>query len=59
RALVVLHYFFGYSLPDAAAMLGISLPAAKSRLHRAMTSLRRVLTAEAIEIRISERGQSS
>ena len=36
RALVVLHYYLGYPLPEAATSLGISLPAAKSRLHRAM-----------------------
>ena len=36
RALVVLHYYFGYPLPEAATSLGISLPAAKARLHRAM-----------------------
>jgi RNA polymerase sigma-70 factor (ECF subfamily) len=40
RALVVLHYYLGMSLPDAAASLGIGLSAAKSRLHRAMGTLR-------------------
>jgi RNA polymerase sigma-70 factor (ECF subfamily) len=40
RALVVLHYYLGLPLPDAAATLGISLNAAKSRLHRAMGTLR-------------------
>jgi RNA polymerase sigma-70 factor (ECF subfamily) len=47
RALVVLHYYLGYPLPDAAASLGISLPAAKSRLHRAMQGLRRSMTSDA------------
>lgn len=42
RALVVLHYYLGMPLPEAAASLGISLGAAKSRLHRAMRSLREV-----------------
>jgi RNA polymerase sigma-70 factor (ECF subfamily) len=46
RALVVLHYYLGYPLPEAASSLGISLPAAKSRLHRAMLGLRRSLTAD-------------
>jgi RNA polymerase sigma-70 factor (ECF subfamily) len=46
RALVVMHYYLGYPLPEAASSLGISLPAAKSRLHRAMEGLRRVLAAE-------------
>ena len=47
RALVVLHYYLGYPLPDAAMSLGISLPAAKSRLHRAIQGLRRSMTADA------------
>lgn len=40
RALVVLHYYLGMPLPEAAASLGITLGAAKSRLHRAVVSLR-------------------
>src|SRR4051812_38117526 len=48
RALVVLHYYLGYPLPEAAASLGISLPAAKSRLHRAMDGLRRTLAADPV-----------
>ena len=47
RALVVLHYYLGYPLPDAASSLGISLPAAKSRLHRAMQGLRRSMSVDA------------
>ena len=47
RVLVVLHYYFGYPLPEAASSLGISLPAAKARLHRAMQGLRRSMTADA------------
>jgi RNA polymerase sigma-70 factor, ECF subfamily len=47
RALVVMHYYLGYPLPDAASSLGISLPAAKSRLHRAMQGLRRSMTSDA------------
>ena len=46
RALVVLHYYLGVPLPEAATSLGISLSAAKSRLHRAITTLRKSLTAE-------------
>jgi RNA polymerase sigma-70 factor (ECF subfamily) len=46
RALVVLHYYLGMPLPQAAASLGISLGAAKSRLHRAITSLRRAFKTE-------------
>ena len=47
RALVVLHYYLGYPLPEAATSLGISLSAAKSRLHRAMEGLRQSMTADA------------
>ena len=46
RALVVLHYYLGYPLPEAASSLGISLPAAKSRLHRAMQGLRRTMVVD-------------
>ena len=46
RALVVLHYYLGVPLPEAAASLGISLGAAKSRLHRAIGSLRRAFAAD-------------
>jgi RNA polymerase sigma-70 factor, ECF subfamily len=48
RALVVMHYYLGYPLPDAARSLGISLPAAKSRFHRAMDGLRRTLAVDAV-----------
>jgi RNA polymerase sigma-70 factor (ECF subfamily) len=47
RALVVLHYYLGMPLPEAASALGVSLGAAKSRLHRAVGSLRRVFEADA------------
>jgi RNA polymerase sigma-70 factor (ECF subfamily) len=50
RALVVMHYYFGYPLPEAASSLGISLPAAKARLHRAMQGLRRSMTADAATV---------
>ncbi len=46
RALVVMHYYLGFSVPDAADSLGITLGAAKSRLHRSIGSLRRTLAGE-------------
>ena len=52
RALVVMHYYLGYPLPDAAASLGISLTTAKSRLHRSMGALRRVLAADRVTTRV-------
>lgn len=41
RAVVVLHYWLGLPLPEAAGSLGIPLGTAKSRLHRAVAALRR------------------
>jgi RNA polymerase sigma-70 factor (ECF subfamily) len=40
RAIVVMHYYLGMPLPDAAAALGIPLGTAKSRLHRSLGVLR-------------------
>jgi RNA polymerase sigma-70 factor (ECF subfamily) len=40
RAVVVLHYFLGMPLPEAAALLGIPLGTAKSRLHRSLGLMR-------------------
>ena len=58
RALVVLHYYLGYPLPEAAASLRISLPAAKSRLHRAMQGLRRSMV-DGASVPAYERGRSA
>jgi RNA polymerase sigma-70 factor, ECF subfamily len=46
RALVVLHYYLGLPLPEAATAMGISLGAAKSRLHRSIGALRRTFAAD-------------
>jgi RNA polymerase sigma-70 factor (ECF subfamily) len=46
RALVVLHHYLGMPLPEASASLNIPLGTAKSRLHRALTGLRRALEPE-------------
>jgi RNA polymerase sigma-70 factor (ECF subfamily) len=47
RALVVLRYYVGVSVPEAAATLGIPLGTAKSRLHRSLTELRSIVTGSA------------
>jgi RNA polymerase sigma-70 factor (ECF subfamily) len=47
RTVLVLHYYLGLPLPDAAAAMGIPLGTAKSRLHRATQALRAVLDADA------------
>lgn len=49
RAVVVLHYYLGLPLPEAAETLGIPLGTAKSRLHRAIASLRRAIEPDAPE----------
>jgi RNA polymerase sigma-70 factor (ECF subfamily) len=43
RAVLVLRYYVGLSLPEAARSLGIPLGTAKSRLHRAIAALRRTV----------------
>ena len=47
RTIIVLHYYLGLPLPDAAAALRIPLGTAKSRLHRAIRALRAALDADA------------
>jgi DNA-directed RNA polymerase specialized sigma24 family protein len=46
RAIVVLHYFLGLPLPEAAAALEIPLGTAKSRLHRSLVVMRRVIDGD-------------
>jgi RNA polymerase sigma-70 factor (ECF subfamily) len=59
RALVVLHYYLGMPLPEAASSLGISLGAAKSRLHRAIGALRRAFAADGADIPAPAKGGSA
>ena len=47
RALIVLHHYLDLPLPEVANVLGIPLGTAKSRLHRALQSMRAVLDADA------------
>ena len=47
RAVVVLHFYLGHSIPDVAETLGIPVGTAKSRLHRATQALRAALDADA------------
>ena len=46
RAIVVLHYFLGMPLPEAASTLGIPLGTAKSRLHRSLGLMRLAISDE-------------
>lgn len=47
RTVVVLHYYLGLTAEEAAAVIGIPVGTAKSRLHYAAESLRAVLDADA------------
>src|SRR6476619_6681766 len=47
RAIIVLHHYLDLPLPDVATVLGIPLGTAKSRLHRALGSMRAALDADA------------
>ena len=47
RAVIVLHYYLDLPLPQAAPMLDVPLGTAKSRLHRAMRTLRAALERDA------------
>jgi RNA polymerase sigma-70 factor (ECF subfamily) len=46
RALVVMHYYLGMSVPEAADSLGIRLGTAKSRLSRSLALMRVTATAD-------------
>ena len=55
RAVVVLHYYLGLTLPDVAASLGIPTGTAKSRLNRSLAAMRASIAADAIRIRTGAR----
>jgi RNA polymerase sigma-70 factor, ECF subfamily len=57
RALVVMHYYLGMPVPEAAASLGIPLGTAKSRLNRALAEMRGVVVDESRPIAVG--GQAS
>jgi RNA polymerase sigma-70 factor (ECF subfamily) len=56
RAIVVMHYYLGMPLPEAAASLGIPLGTAKSRLHRALRTMRVVVGGEEPEPAVAAPG---
>lgn len=47
RVILVLHYYLGLSLDEAAEVLGIPPGTVRSRLHRATTAMRAALEADA------------
>jgi RNA polymerase sigma factor (sigma-70 family) len=58
RTVIVLHYYLGLPLPDAASAMGIPLGTAKSRLHRATQALRAALDSDARTARPMAEGRS-
>ena len=47
RAVLVLHYYLGYSLDGAGEVLGVPPGTVRSRLHRATAAMRNALEADA------------
>jgi RNA polymerase sigma-70 factor (ECF subfamily) len=58
RAVVVLHFYLGMSLPEAASALGIPLGTAKSRLHRSLGLMRLAIADEVVTPSLAK-GQSA
>jgi RNA polymerase sigma-70 factor, ECF subfamily len=55
RTVIVLHYYLGLSLDEAADALGIPPGTVRSRLHRATQTLRAALDADARALTTNER----
>ena len=55
RTVIVLHYYLGLSLDEAADALGIPPGTVRSRLHRATQALRAALDADARALTTNER----
>ena len=47
RTVLVMHYYLGFSLDDAAEVLGVPPGTVRSRLHRAIKAMRAALEADA------------
>ena len=47
RTVLVMHYYLGFSLDDAAEVLGVPPGTVRSRLHRAIDAMRAALEADA------------
>ncbi len=57
RAVIVLHHYLDLPMPDVAATLGIPVGTAKSRLHRALGSMRAALDADARSVSALSEGR--
>ena len=56
RAVLVMHYYLGFSLDEAAIVLGVPPGTARSRLHRATIAMRAALDADARAPLLNEGG---
>ena len=56
RAVLVLHYYLGFSDDEAAEVLGVPSGTYKSRLHRAISAMRAELEADARGVQESRMG---
>jgi len=54
RTVLVMHYYLGFSLDEAAEALGIPPGTVRSRLHRAINAMRAALEADARPPMVSE-----
>jgi len=54
RTVLVMHYYLGFSLDEAAEALGIPPGTVRSRLHRAINAMRAALEADARSPMLSE-----
>src|SRR4051794_6969159 len=59
RAVVVLHFYSGFSATEIAGILGIPEGTARSRLHYATEALRAALAADARQPQIAQNGAAS
>jgi RNA polymerase sigma-70 factor (ECF subfamily) len=54
RSVLVMHYYLGFSLDEAAAVLAVPPGTVRSRLHRAIAAMRAALEADARSPLINE-----
>lgn len=56
RTVIVLHYYYGMTLPEMAHMLATSENTLKKRIQAALTSLRQLLRLEDLSLAVRQRG---
>jgi RNA polymerase sigma-70 factor, ECF subfamily len=56
RAIVILHFYLGLSLPETAHALGLPVGTVKSRLHRSLATMREAIGLESPPIQAPVRG---